>query len=140
MTTSGVADCPAAPSSRHDGPIAYYDGACPLCAREISFYRRQAGASRIHWIDVSRIGGNEVAPDLSNDAALARFHVRDIDGSLVSGGAAFVLVWKNLPRFRWLCTIFALRPFTWALDRLYAGFLKVRPRLQSLVGSRDPGK
>ena len=85
MKKPGVADCPAAPSSLHDGPIAYYDGACPLCAREIAFYRRQAGASRIHWIDVSRLGGNEVAPDLSNSAALARFHVRDIDGSLVSG-------------------------------------------------------
>jgi|GEM_PF-903088 len=140
MKTSGVADCAGASSSLHDGPIAYYDGACPLCTREIAFCRRQAGASRIHWIDVSRLGGNEVAPDLSNNAALARFHVRDIDGSLVSGGAAFVLVWKNLPRFRWLCTIFAPRPFTWVLDRVYAAFLKIRPRLQSLVRARGAGE
>jgi CheY-like chemotaxis protein len=34
MTTSGVADCPTAPSSLHDGPIAYYDGACTHCAPE----------------------------------------------------------------------------------------------------------
>ncbi len=80
MTTSGAADCPAARWSLHDGPTAYYDGACPLCAREIAFYRRQAGAKRIRWINVSGLSGDEVAPDLSRDAALARFHVRDIDG------------------------------------------------------------
>lgn len=140
MTTSGAADRPAALSSLNDGPTAYYDGACPLCAQEIAFYRRQAGARRIRWIDVSGLGGNEVAPDLSYDVALARFHVRNIDGRLVSGGAAFVLVWKNLPRFRWLATLFAPRPFTWILDRLYTAFLKIRPRLQSFVRSRGAGE
>ncbi|MDI1286727.1 MAG: DCC1-like thiol-disulfide oxidoreductase family protein [Reyranella sp.] len=134
-----MADRPAALSSLHDGPTAYYDGACLLCAREIAFYRRQAGARRIRWIDVSGLGGDEVSPDLSRDAALARFHVRDIDGRLISGGAAFALVWKNLPRFRWLATLLAPRPFTWILDRLYTAFLKIRPRLQSFVRSRGVG-
>ncbi len=133
MTTSGVVDRPASSSSLHGGPTAYYDGACPLCAREIAFYRRQTGAGRIRWIDVSGLGGDLVASDLSHDSALARFHVRDIDGRLVSGGAAFALVWKNLPRFRWLAVIFAPRPFTWLLDRAYIAFLKIRPRLQSFV-------
>ena len=31
----------------------YYDGACPLCAREIAFYRNLKGASDIRWTDVS---------------------------------------------------------------------------------------
>ncbi len=28
----------------------YYDGTCPLCRREIAFYRRCAGATSIVWV------------------------------------------------------------------------------------------
>lgn len=31
----------------------FYDGDCPLCQREIAFYRRRSGAERIRWIDVA---------------------------------------------------------------------------------------
>ena len=75
----------------HDRPTAFYDGACPLCAREIGFYRRQEGADWICWVDISSIDTMDVAPDLAREEALARFTVRDADGSLVSGGRAFTL-------------------------------------------------
>ena len=32
---------------------------------------------------------------------MARFHVRDAQGRLLSGAAAFVLIWQTLPRWRW---------------------------------------
>ena len=50
----------------------FYDGACPLCRREIAFYRRRRGAARIRWLDISRAPEGEVAPGLSRCAALAR--------------------------------------------------------------------
>ena len=28
----------------------FYDGACPLCDREISFYKRRRGAEGVRWI------------------------------------------------------------------------------------------
>lgn len=31
----------------------YYDGACPLCRREIEFYRRRRGADAIEWVDAA---------------------------------------------------------------------------------------
>ena len=77
MTTSGAANTEAAAASRpetmsgHDRPTTYYDGACPLCAREIGFYRRQNGADRICWVDISDIDTVDVAPDLSREQALA---------------------------------------------------------------------
>ena len=123
--------------SGHDRPIAYYDGACPLCSREIGFYRRQNGADRICWVDISGIDTMDVAPDLAREEALARFTVRDADGSLVSGGKAFTRVWKKLPRFRWLAKLFDVQPFAWSLDQAYGIFLKLRPRLQAMALSRE---
>ncbi len=117
----------------HDRPTAYYDGTCPLCAREIGFYRRQKGAARICWVDIGAIDSAHVAPDLPRADALARFTVRDVDGSLVSGSEAFIRIWIYLPRFRWLAKIFAVQPFAWMLGQAYRLFLEVRPRLQAMA-------
>lgn len=106
----------------------YYDGACPLCSREIGTYRRLRGADQLCWIDVSRQGA-PLGPDLTPEAALARFHVRMADGSLVSGGAAFVRLWGSLPGLRWLAAIAAHPPFSWALEPAYRLFLRLRPWL-----------
>lgn len=122
--------------SGDDRPIAYYDGACPLCAREIGFYRRQDGADLICWVDISGIDTVDVAPDLSREKALARFTVRDVDGSLVSGSRAFTRIWKHLPRFRWLATVFEVQPFAWSLGQAYGIFLKLGPRLQAMASAK----
>lgn len=114
----------------------FYDGACPLCEREISFYRRRKGASSISWVDVSRSSGNEVATGLSKDRALARFHVLSSDGTIVSGGKAFAKLWAALPSFRLWGKLFQVRPLDWILDRAYVLFLRIRPRLQAIVSRR----
>ena len=46
--------------------------------------------------------------DLSRQQALARFHVRRADGRLVSGAAAFVSLWQQLPRWRWAARLAGL--------------------------------
>jgi demethoxyubiquinone hydroxylase (CLK1/Coq7/Cat5 family) len=115
----------------------FYDGACPLCDREISFYRRRKGADGVSWVDVSRSPEEEVAPGLSKEQALARFHVLNADGTVTSGGAAFAGLWAVLPGFRLLGRLFQVRPLTWALNRSYLLFLKIRPRLQNIVPRRQ---
>ena len=116
----------------------FYDGACPVCEREISFYRRRRGAERISWIDVSRARGTEIAPGLSREQALARFHVRDAEGRLVSGGEAFASLWAALPGFRVVGRVFQARPLVWVLNHGYTLFLRVRPRLQAFARARQP--
>ena len=84
----------------------YYDGSCPLCRREMSFYRKRRGAEAVAWVDVSR--PCNLPADLSRAGAMARFHVRDANGRLVDGGEAFAELWKQLPGLRWVGLFFAL--------------------------------
>jgi predicted DCC family thiol-disulfide oxidoreductase YuxK len=109
----------------------YYDGSCPLCRREIAFYRRQPGSERLDWMDVS--AGACLGEGLSCDAAMRRFHVREASGRLLSGGAAFARLWRALPGWRLLGWLMAWPPMSWALELAYRAFLPLRPRLQRLA-------
>ncbi len=113
----------------------FFDGACPLCRKEIAFYRRRRGAKGIAWVDVSKDDPSRFAPGLDCAAALARFHVRLPEGRLVSGGLAFAELWVRLPAFRWAGLVFRRAPFRWLLEAGYELFLPLRPTLQRLVGS-----
>lgn len=77
-----------------------YDGCCPLCDREIAFYRRRKGAESISWIDATGFADGEAVAGLTEHQVRSRFHVLYPDGVLVSGGEAFAALWSALPRFR----------------------------------------
>ncbi len=120
-------------SSCDDRLTVYYDGACPLCRAEIDHYRAQDGAAAIGFRDVAAADADP-GEGLTRDRALARFHVRRADGSLVSGAAAFVAIWAVLPRWRWAARIAALPGVTRAMEGGYRLFLPVRPAVSRLVG------
>lgn len=114
----------------------FYDGACPLCRREIAFYQKRRGAQEIEWRDVSNDERRFVAPGLSACDARARFHVRDARGVLHSGGDAFASLWRALPAFYIAGQLARLQPFCWILNRSYNAFLKIRPHVQALMRRR----
>ena len=116
----------------------YHDGTCPLCRLEIGHYRRQAGAERIDFIDVSD-PNSRPGPHLTRERAMGRFHVRLASGELKSGATAFIEVWKILPRWRGASRIARLPGVTRALDLGYAFFAPFRPRLARLVGRLHRG-
>lgn len=102
----------------------YYDGACPVCSREIAHYRTREGAERLAFVDVS--AGGDPAPDLTREAALARMHVRRADGTLASGAAAFATLWQALPGWRLLGRAAAWPGIAQGLELGYRGFLSAR--------------
>lgn len=108
------------------GPTVYYDGACPVCRREIAHYRGRAGADTIAWVDVSSCPPEALGPGLTREAALARMHVRGADGALASGAGAFAALWQALPGFRWLGRIVGSRPVAPVAELAYRLFLLLR--------------
>jgi predicted DCC family thiol-disulfide oxidoreductase YuxK len=112
----------------------YHDGGCALCATEIALYRRAKGAAGLTFVDAAADdAGGRLAHDLPQAAALARFHVRDETGRLVSGAEAFALLWSSLPGWRWLGRIVST-PFVLPIaERAYRAFLPLRPHLARLL-------
>ncbi len=125
-----------------DDLTVYYDGSCPLCRAEIGHYRRCEGSERVAFVDVGRgAPATELGAGLDRQAALRRFHVRDGDGRLVSGAAAFARLWQSLPGWRWLGRLVSLRvlgrrPLLALAEVAYRLFLPLRPSLARLVARR----
>jgi predicted DCC family thiol-disulfide oxidoreductase YuxK len=111
------------------GLTVWYDGACPLCAREIALMRRLDEAGEVNFVDLEAT----VDTPLPRQAMLQRFHVTAADGSTLSGAAAFVALWRQLPATRLLGRAASWPPLLALLERAYDLFLRLRPRLQALV-------
>lgn len=113
-----------------------YDGACPLCRREIGIYRGLQSNTPVCFADVS--DATQPLPDGSTrEQLLARFHVRDADGRLLSGAQAFLALWAALPGWRWLARLGRLPGVAWAMERVYRLFLRLRPALQRWASRLD---
>jgi predicted DCC family thiol-disulfide oxidoreductase YuxK len=111
----------------------YFDGSCPLCRAEVGVYQKADGNGDIRWCDVS----SETLPDgMTREQAMARFHVRNEAGEMVSGAKAFIALWLGLPRWRWLGRIASLPPLPWVLEGAYRVFLPIRPVLQKIARRR----
>lgn len=103
-----------------------YNDSCPVCRAEIDHYRSyaQRNALNIQFDDLN-------GPDLERwgldaDRAARRLYVMQ-DGELVSGVAAFRILWARMPRYRalaWLTGLPGIRQFAeWGYDRLAAPWL-----------------
>ena len=106
--------------------LVWFDGACPLCKREIAVMRRLDRRGVIHFIDVS---DDQIICPIDRSSLLERFHVRE-DGQLLSGAAAFAAMWRAIPLLRPLGLLARNAFILSALERLYLVFLRVRPLLQ----------
>ncbi|WP_353256249.1 DUF393 domain-containing protein [Hyphomonas sp.] len=108
----------------------WYDGACPLCRREIALFQRLDRRGAIRFQDV---GQAEAACPLDRAKLLARFHAQEAGQPLVSGAAAFAAMWRAIPILRPVGELARIPPVLWVLEQAYVCFLRLRPGLQKLM-------
>jgi predicted DCC family thiol-disulfide oxidoreductase YuxK len=112
----------------------WFDGACPLCRREIVLMKRLDHRGAIDFIDIAPSG---IADCPVNRAELlARFHACE-NGELLSGAAAFAAMWRAIPLLRPLGLLARIPLVLRVLERVYTAFLRVRPRLQRFAHSLE---
>ena len=112
-----------------------YDGACPLCRREIGVYqglKPVLASQTLSFSDISRADVPLPPGGLRSDY-LARFHVQQSDGQVISGAAAFVALWAALPGWRYLAMVARLPGATPLLEVVYRVFLRIRPQMQGIA-------
>lgn len=105
----------------------WFDGACPLCLREIALMRRLDRRGGITFIDVAN--GADPSCPIDRATLLARFHAEEA-GVVHDGAAAFAAMWRAIPLLRPLGLAARNRLVLRVLEAAYVQFLKIRPRLQ----------
>lgn len=109
----------------------WYDGACPLCLREIALMRRLDKRAAIDFVDVA---DEQTICPIDRKALLARFHASE-NGTILSGAAAFAAMWRAIPLLRPIGLLAKNRSMLNLLEYLYSAFLRIRPYLQRMMSS-----
>lgn len=128
---------PPAESCAAGALTVLYDGACPLCRREIAMYRGLSPDQPLAFVDVSDASAG-LPPGADRARLLARFHVLRADGSLADGARGFVALWAVLPGWRWLARLAAVPGVTPLMEVAYRFFLRLRPAMQRVAGAFEP--
>ena len=84
-----------------------YNGDCPVCSVEIDHYARysQERALPLAYDDLSDC--DLARWGVSRDEAAKRLHVMQ-DGEIFAGIPAFLVLWREMPRYRWLARFVGL--------------------------------
>lgn len=107
----------------------FFDGACPLCRREIALLRRlDRGRGRIRFTDIDATEFDANAVGRTRAELMARIYGRLPDGSWISGVDVFRELYSAVG-FGPLVALTRLPIIRQALEAAYAVFAKNRLRL-----------
>ena len=84
----------------------YFNNSCKICKAEIDLYKKEK-IDQINWVDITNNQLAKIETNKDYKELLRRLHVEK-DGQIFSGAKAFLLVWKNIPKYRILYSILSL--------------------------------
>ena len=109
----------------------YYNESCSICRAEVDLYKKQ-NIKEIEWVDITNNVDAERNTSKDNKTLLRRLHVEE-DGQVFGGAKAFLLVWKKIPKYKFLYTFFKLPIIFTLFSFLYeiiAFFLYIKNKKQ----------
>ena len=84
----------------------YYNNSCKICKAEIDLYKKE-NINEIDWIDITDNYSAELETFKNSKQLLRRLHVKDGD-KIIQGAEAFLVLWKKIPKYRFLYKILKL--------------------------------
>ena len=103
----------------------FYDGKCGLCSKEINHYRKIAPSNIFNWQDITKSTSELNKEGITLAEGLRLLHAKDNSGQMHVGMDAFILIWKQLKRWRMLAFLAGLpiiRHITNAAYRAFANW------------------
>ena len=84
----------------------YFNNSCKICRSEINLYKKEK-IKEIDWIDITNNQSAEKETNKNDKQLLRRLHVKTED-KILEGAEAFLVVWKKIPKYRFLYKFFKL--------------------------------
>ena len=109
----------------------WMDGNCRICQRSQRWCERRDPKGRVQFHDF-RVLDDRSIPVARGDLEGSMW-VRDADGRLLSGFAAWQRIMAELPGWRWLAGLSVLPPVSWVGPSLYRLVARNRYRLPAAI-------
>ena len=84
----------------------FFNNSCSICRAEINLYKKEQ-VEGIDWVDITHNKKAEAETKKKDKSLLRRLHVKK-DGKIYVGAEAFLLIWKKIPKYRFLFKILSL--------------------------------
>ena len=104
----------------------YYDGKCGLCSKEINHYRKISPTGIFNWQDITESADDLKKEGIPLSEGLKLLHAKDSSGQMHVGVDAFILIWKQLKRWRALAALVELPIIRQTADLAYKAFANWR--------------
>jgi predicted DCC family thiol-disulfide oxidoreductase YuxK len=116
----------------------FFDGACPICSREIALMKRMDQQRQLEFNDFSAVDYDAASIDISPAKLVRIIHARWADGRVISGVEVFRAMWEavGLGMLARLSRLSLLEPM---VLRAYAWFARNRLRLTGRSNSCPAG-
>ena len=104
----------------------FYDVKCGLCSKEINHYRKIAPPNIFNWQDITESADELNKEGISLSEGLRLLHAKDEEGLVHVGVDAFILIWKQLRRWRILAFLVGLPIIRQIANTAYRAFANCR--------------
>jgi predicted DCC family thiol-disulfide oxidoreductase YuxK len=104
----------------------FYDGKCGLCSKEINHYRKIAPSNIFNWQDITESADELNQEGITLAEGLRLLHAKDNSGQIHVGVDAFILIWKQLSRWRVLAFLAGLPIIRHIANAAYRAFANWR--------------
>lgn len=116
----------------------FFDGACPLCAREIAVLRWLDRKARIRFTDIADPSFDPTPLGMTWNALMEKIRGRLPDGQMVEGVEVFRRMYAAIG-LRWLASLSRLPGLSHGLELGYRWFAQNRLRLTGRCVKLDDG-
>ena len=93
-------------SSNYRYMKVYFNNSCKICKAEIDLYKKEK-IEEIDWVDITNNDLAERETFRNSKELLRRLHVKE-GKKITQGAEAFLLVWKKIPKYKFLYNFFKL--------------------------------
>ena len=109
----------------------YFNNSCKICKAEIDLYKKEK-IQEIDWVDITNNDSAKKETCKSSKELIRRLHVKE-DGKIFQGAEAFLILWKKMPKYKFLYNFLRLPIIFTIFSFIYeiiAFFLYIKNRKQ----------